>query len=342
MTPKIRIENLVHIYGKKIDKAKMLLKAGNSRNEIFKKTGLTVGVENVSLDVYEKEILAIMGLSGSGKTTLLKCINRLLEPCDGKIMVDGEDILQYNKHQLRQYRQQKTCMVFQEFGLLPHRTVIKNVEFGLEIAKISAQERRKRAQQIIEVVGLAGWEGMYPEELSGGMRQRVGLARALANEPDILLMDEPFSALDPLIRRQMQKELIELQRKLNKVIIFITHDINEAFFLGERVAIMKEGKLQQIGKPTEILKNPATEYIKEFIRDVNKMQVLYCRDIMQSEGGNFSKRDNLPSLRTDQTLEEVLKVLGECTERTVVVDENGIPCGQIQRDDIIKAIVHGL
>ncbi|GFI51591.1 glycine betaine transport ATP-binding protein OpuAA [Lachnospiraceae bacterium] len=342
MKPKIRLENLVYIYGEKTEKAKLLLEAGNSRDEIFKKTGLTVGVENVSLDVYEKEILAIMGLSGSGKTTLLKCINRLLEPCDGKIIVDGEDILQYNKHQLRQYRQQKTCMVFQEFGLLPHRTVIKNVEFGLETAKIPVQERRKRAQRIIEIVGLNGWEGMYPEELSGGMKQRVGLARALANEPDILLMDEPFSALDPLIRRQMQKELIDLQRKLNKVIIFITHDINEAFFLGERAAIMKEGKLQQIGRPTEILKNPATDYVKEFVRDVNKMQVLYCKDIMQTDEEGLAKRSGIPLLRADQTLEEALKVLGDYSGEAVVVDENEIPCGRLQKDDIIKTIVHGL
>lgn len=342
MKPKIQIENLVYIYGEKIQKAKELLNAGEGRESIFQKTGLTVGVEKISLDVYPREILAIMGLSGSGKTTLLKCLNLLIRPCDGKILVDGEDILKYNKHQLREYRQKKTCMVFQDFGLLPHRSVIKNVEFGLEVAKVPAKERREEAQKIIDVVGLHGWEEAYPEELSGGMRQRVGLARALANEPDILLMDEPFSALDPLIRRQMQKELIELQKKLNKVIIFITHDINEAFFLGDRVAIMKDGKLQQIGRPTEILRNPATDYIKEFIRDVNKMQTLYCKDIMQTSLEGSNKDETAPLLRETQTLEEALKILGEYSKDAFVTDEKGNICGKLNRDEIVRTIVCGL
>ena len=341
MEPKICIKNLTQIYGNNISEAKSLLHSGETRSEIFNKTGLTVGVDNVSLDIYPSEIMAIMGLSGSGKSTLLKCINRLLEPCEGQILIDGEDILQYNKQKLKMYRQQKTCMVFQEFGLLPHRTVLKNVEFGLEVAKVPKAERKEKAEQVIEIVGLKGWENVFPEELSGGMRQRVGLARALANEPDILLMDEPFSALDPLIRRQMQQELIELQKKLHKVIIFITHDINEAFYLGDRVAIMKDGQLQQVAKPTEILKHPATEYIKEFIKDVNKLQVLYCHDIMQPLDAETVEQ-NLPRVVFKDNLESAMKEMGGKSEMAYVTDENGSICGTLKMDDILTAVIRGL
>lgn len=343
MEAKIRIKDLVYIYGKNPDQACQMMEEGKNREEIFQKTGMTVGVENVSFDIYPEEILVIMGLSGSGKSTLLKCLNLLHRPCRGEIQVDGENILDYNKKQLRKYRQEKTGMVFQEFGLLSHRTVQKNVEFGLEMEKMPKQERQKRAKQVIDTVGLCGWENVYPNELSGGMQQRVGLARALANEPDILLMDEPFSALDPLIRHQMQKELLSIQKKLHKVIIFITHDINEAFFLGDRVVIMKDAKIQQIGTPTEILRNPATEYISEFIKDVNKLQVLYCRDIMEEyvpeEGICY---DNSPKLSVDQSLEEALKVVEEYDDDAVVIDENGTLCGLLGRQRIMDILVRGL
>lgn len=280
MSEKVKVKNLSKVFGGNPKPALRLLAEGVSKDEILEKTGLTVGVNNVSFSVDEAETFVIMGLSGSGKSTLIRCLNLLNKPTQGEIYVDGENILEYSKDQLRQFRQQKVAMVFQHFGLLTHRTVLNNVEYGLEVRGVPKNERLEAAKKVIETVGLKGWEMKYPNELSGGMQQRVGLARALANDPDILLMDEPFSALDPLIRREMQLELLEIQSRLKKTIIFITHDVNEAFKIGDRVAVMKDAVIEQIGTPEEILENPKSEYIRNFVQDIDRSKVLQAENVM--------------------------------------------------------------
>ncbi len=291
LKPKIRVENLVKIFGKKPQAALKKLRKGKSKDEILKKTGHAVGVSDVSFDVYDGEIFVIMGLSGSGKSSVIRCLNLLNKPTAGNIFLDGENITKYDKNEIRKMRQNKIAMVFQHFGLLTHKTVLANVEYGLEVRGVPAEERRKIAMHNIEVVGLDGWENMYPNELSGGMQQRVGLARALANDPDVLLMDEPFSALDPLIRREMQLELLSLQSKLQKTIIFITHDINEAFKLGDRVAVMKDAKIVQVGTPEEIIEFPSNEYIEDFVKDIDRTKILQAKNIMTKSTALVSLKD---------------------------------------------------
>lgn len=280
MKTKIKVENVSKIFGPQPKKSLKKLEAGRSKADILKETGHTVGVNQVSFEVKQGEIFVIMGLSGSGKSTLIRCLNLLIRPTKGKIIIDDENIVEYDAKQLMKFRQEKIAMVFQHFGLFTHKTVLGNVEYGLEIRGVEKEERRKIAQSMIETVGLSGWEEQYPTELSGGMQQRVGLARALANDPDILLMDEPFSALDPLIRREMHYELLDLQAKLKKTIIFITHDVNEAFKIGDRVAVMKDGMIEQIGTPEEILDAPSSDYIKEFVQDIDRSKVLQAKHVM--------------------------------------------------------------
>ncbi|PKM89363.1 MAG: ABC transporter ATP-binding protein [Firmicutes bacterium HGW-Firmicutes-12] len=280
MTTKLKIENLTKVFGRNPKSVMKKIRNGISKEAILKETGHTVGIYDVSLEVKKGEIFVIMGLSGSGKSTLIRCLNMLNIPTEGKIFIDGENIVEYNKVKLREFRQKKVAMVFQHFGLFTHRTILKNVEYGLEVRGIPKEERQKIATNNLLIVGLEGYENQYPRQLSGGMRQRVGLARALANDPDILLMDEPFSALDPLIRRDMQLELLDIQSKLKKTIVFITHDVNEAFKLGDRVAVMKDGVIQQIGTPEEILENPASDYISNFVQDVDKSRILQAKNIM--------------------------------------------------------------
>lgn len=282
MTEKIQVENLYKIFGKNPKSILKRVKDGISKDEIFKKTNHAVGVNNVNFTVNEGEVFVIMGLSGSGKSTLIRCLNLLHRPTAGSINIDGENIVKFSKQELAAFRQKKIAMVFQHFGLLSHRTVVENVEYGLEVKNIPKAERRKIAEDTLEKVGLGGWGNNMPHQLSGGMQQRVGLARALANDPDILLMDEPFSALDPLIRREMQLELLDIQSELKKVIVFITHDVNEAFKIGDRVAVMKDGEMVQIGTPEEILTNPTNAYIEDFIRDIDKSKVLQAKHIMHS------------------------------------------------------------
>lgn len=293
MTIKLKIENVSKIFGPRPKKAIQMVKNGVSKEQILAKTGHTVGVYNASMEIMEGETFVIMGLSGSGKSTLIRCLNLLNRPTSGAIYVDGENVVEYNKNQLRHYRQKKIAMVFQHFGLFSHRTVLENIEYGLEIRGMSKTERLQIAQKHLETVGLKGYENKYPDELSGGMRQRVGIARALANDPDILLMDEPFSALDPLIRREMQLELLDIQNRLQKTIIFITHDVNEAFKIGDRVAVMKDGKVEQIGTPEEILDKPASNYISEFIRDIDRSKILQAENIMMKPFGLVSLKDGL-------------------------------------------------
>ncbi|HET7628648.1 MAG TPA: glycine betaine/L-proline ABC transporter ATP-binding protein [Bacillales bacterium] len=281
MATKIQVNHVSKIFGPHAKSILSKVKEGKAKDEILKETGHTVGVNDVSFDVNEGEIFVIMGLSGSGKSTLIRCLNLLNRPTAGEILVDGENIVAFDKKRLKAFRQQKLAMVFQHFGLFSHRSVAANVEYGLEIRGVDKETRREKALEMLKTVGLQGWEDKLPSELSGGMQQRVGLARALANDPDILLMDEPFSALDPLIRREMQLELLDLQSKLKKTIVFITHDVNEAFKLGDRVAVMKDGEVVQIGTPEDILSNPANEYISDFVQDIDRTKVLQAKHIMR-------------------------------------------------------------
>jgi glycine betaine/proline transport system ATP-binding protein len=276
----IQVKKLNVIFGKRKKEALKLLEQGLDKAEILNKTGCTVGVYDVNLEVKQGEIFVVMGLSGSGKSTLLRCFNRLISPTSGSIIMNGTDILKANDQELRQIRRKNMTMVFQHFGLLPHRTVSSNVAFGLEIQGLDEQERIKIAYKTIETVGLKGYEEQMTGQLSGGMQQRVGLARALATDPDVLLMDEAFSALDPLIRTNMQDELIQLQSKVKKTILFITHDLDEALKLGDRIAIMKDGKIVQIGTPEEILTNPADDYVKAFVENVDRGDIVTARSIM--------------------------------------------------------------
>jgi glycine betaine/proline transport system ATP-binding protein len=278
---KIVVESLFKIFGPSPDVALAMLKEGKAKDEIMEKTRHGVGVNNASFSIEEGEIVVIMGLSGSGKSTLVRCLNRLIEPTEGTVHIDGQDITTMSPDELRELRQSKLGMVFQNFALFPHRTVAENAAYGLEIKGVDAEIRREKAFEALELVGLKGWEEVYPSQLSGGMQQRVGLARALALDPDILLMDEAFSALDPLIRRDMQDELINLQEKMHKTIVFISHDLDEALKLGDRIILMKDGKIVQIGTPEEILMEPANRYVERFVEEVDISRVLTADSIMQ-------------------------------------------------------------
>ncbi|MFS0671926.1 quaternary amine ABC transporter ATP-binding protein [Ornithinibacillus sp. 179-J 7C1 HS] len=279
--PIIEAKNLTKVFGKNPKQALELLDQGLSKEEILKKTGSTVGVNRATFSVEPGEIFVIMGLSGSGKSTLVRLINRLIEPTEGSILINGQDLAQMDKKDLRQVRREKLGMVFQRFALFPNRTVLQNAEYGLEIQKVAKQERAEKARKALELVGLDGYADQKPDQLSGGMQQRVGLARALANDPEVLLMDEAFSALDPLIRKDMQDELIDLQSTMKKTIIFITHDLDEALRIGDRIALMKDGSIVQIGTPEEILVNPANEYVERFVEDVDRSKVLTAQHIMK-------------------------------------------------------------
>lgn len=280
---KIKVEKLTKLFGKKTSRAKALemLNNGTSKEQILKETNTTVGVNQISFEVHHGEIFVIMGLSGSGKSTLVRLLNRLIEPSTGDVWIDGENLAKMDEKKLRNVRRQKMSMVFQKFALFPFRTVAENVEYGLEIQGIPKEERHHAAITSLKLVGLKGYENKYPNELSGGMQQRVGLARALANNADILLMDEAFSALDPLIRKDMQDELLELQEKMKKTIIFITHDLDEALRIGDRIMIMKDGSLIQIGTPEEILSQPKNEYVAKFVEDVDRSKVYTAKHVMR-------------------------------------------------------------
>ena len=277
----IKAENIYRIFGPRPQKILKYLDQKCSKDDIREKTNHIVALNNVSFEVFEGETFVIMGLSGSGKSTILRCINRLINPTKGKITIKGSDITAMNEEELIQARRHLMGMVFQNFALLPHRKIIDNVAFGLEIQGVPEEERYKEAEEALALVGLEGYGDSYPDQLSGGMKQRVGLARALASSPDILLMDEAFSALDPLIRRDMQDELIEIRERLNKTIIFVTHDLDEALKLGDRIALMKDGKIIQIGTPEEILTNPENAYVERFVEDVDMARVLSAKDIMK-------------------------------------------------------------
>lgn len=269
---KVELKNIFKVFGKNPKSIKPLIDQGLSKQDIFEKTGHTLGLRNINLSVDQSQTLAIIGLSGSGKSTLIRHVNRLIDPTFGKVLVDGEDLLTFNSKRLREVRSHKISMVFQKFGLFPHRSVIQNVAYGLKIQGRTKDERRDIARQWIDKVGLAGYEDVYPSNLSGGMQQRVGIARAFATNPEILLLDEPFSALDPLIRQEMQTVLGDLQKELKKTVIFITHDIEEAFALGDKVAILNDGELIQTGRPEELIANPADDYVRAFVESANRSE----------------------------------------------------------------------
>ena len=272
--PLIRFENLYKVYGSDPRSIMQLVREGRSKDEILAETGHTVGLRDINLEIEKGQIFVIMGLSGSGKSTLVRHLNRLIDPTEGAIYVGGIDVMNLSQVELEEFRRHRMSMVFQRFGLLPHRTVLENVAFGLSIQKIAKAEREEKAQEWLRSVGLDGYEDQCPSQLSGGQQQRVGLARALCTDPEILLMDEPFSSLDRLIRSGMQDLLVELQDKLHKTIVFITHDLDEALRLGHQIAILKDGVLSQVGRPEEILRNPADDYVEAFVRDVNRARGL--------------------------------------------------------------------
>ncbi|MGS6030467.1 quaternary amine ABC transporter ATP-binding protein [Streptococcus pyogenes] len=276
----LEVKHLSKIFGKKQKAALEMVKTGKNKSEIFKKTGATVGVYDASFEVKKGEIFVIMGLSGSGKSTLVRMLNRLIEPSAGSILLEGKDISTMSADQLREVRRHDINMVFQSFALFPHKTILENTEFGLELRGVPKEERQRLAEKALDNSGLLDFKDQYPNQLSGGMQQRVGLARALANSPKILLMDEAFSALDPLIRREMQDELLDLQDSMKQTIIFISHDLNEALRIGDRIALMKDGQIMQIGTGEEILTNPANDFVREFVEDVDRSKVLTAQNIM--------------------------------------------------------------
>lgn len=287
----IIVKDLVKIFGEHPEAALKMLRAGHSKSEILEKTRQTVGLYDINFEVNKGEVFVLMGLSGSGKSTLLRCLNRLIEPTSGTIKIDGQDITKANPEEMREIRRKKISMVFQRFALFPHRTVLDNVAYGLEIQGVPLARRREKAAQMLEVVGLKGWENSMPSQLSGGMQQRVGLARGLVNDPDILLMDEAFSALDPLIRKEMQEELLSLQNSMNKTIVFVTHDLDEALRIGDRIALMNDGVIAQIGTAEEILTNPADDYVEKFVANVDRTKVLTAEGVMKAPSPVVSLKD---------------------------------------------------
>ncbi|MFW7432026.1 quaternary amine ABC transporter ATP-binding protein [Vagococcus carniphilus] len=331
---KVQVKHLTKVFGKKNQAALKMIQEQRPKTEILEKTGTTVGVYDANFDVNEGEIFVIMGLSGSGKSTLIRLINRLIEPTSGDIYIDGKDIAKMDKEELREVRRHKMSMVFQNFGLFPHRTILENTEFGLEVRGISKEERTKRAEKALENSGLISFKDQYPGQLSGGMQQRVGLARALANDPEILLMDEAFSALDPLIRREMQDELIDLQANVKKTIIFITHDLNEALRIGDRIALMKDGQIMQIGTGEEILTNPANDYVREFVEDVDRSKVLTASNIM------------VPAITTNIELDgpnvAIQRMRADDVSMLLAVDKKRNLRGYITADEAHRARKRGL
>ena len=334
--PTVSCRGVWKVYGPKAERIVGSPDADLPRGELLAKTGCVAAVRDVSFDVAPGEVFVVMGLSGSGKSTLVRMINRIHDPTSGSVLIDGEDIMGLDAEHLRDVRRRKISMVFQHFGLLPHRRIIDNVAFGLEVQGVDKHERLSRAEEVLSSVGLGGWGNSFPDELSGGMQQRVGLARALANDPEILLFDEPFSALDPLIRRDMQDQVIKLQRDLRKTMIFITHDLAEALKLGDRIAIMKDGVFVQVGTPEEVVASPADDYVADFTRDVPRAHVLTARSIMRSVNGDAPKDG--PTVRGDTVVQDLIPMFAE-DDRTVRVLEGDAVVGVVDRTDVMRALV---
>ncbi|GAA0438325.1 glycine/proline betaine ABC transporter ATP-binding protein OpuAA [Lentibacillus halophilus] len=328
MTSIIKVDKLTKIFGRRPRQAINYLEENKSKEDILELTGMTVGVNQSSFEVQDGEVFVIMGLSGSGKSTLVRMLNRLIEPTSGEVWLDDENITDMDKEQLRQLRRKKMSMVFQNFALLPHKTIQKNAEYGLEIQKIDKEDRAQKAKDALELVGLGGYLDKYPSELSGGMQQRVGLARALANDPEILLMDEAFSALDPLIRKDMQDELMSLQQSVHKTIVFITHDLNEALRIGDRIALMKDGSIVQIGTAEEILMEPANDYVERFVEDVDLAKVLTAGHVMK----------RAESVSVDRGVNVALRLMKDSGISTIyVVDKKQKLLGYVTADQAAEA-----
>ena len=336
---KIEINNVYKIFGSNPKSVLPMVKEGSSKEEILEKTGHTVGLDNVSMKIEEGEIFVCMGLSGSGKSTLIRHLNRLIDPTEGEILVEGTDVMTLSQQKLIDFRRHKMSMVFQRFGLFPHKTVIQNVGYGLEIQGITDEERKKICMNKIEAVGLSGFENQYPNQLSGGMQQRVGLARALATDTDIMLMDEAFSALDPLIRSDMQKQLLDLQAELKKTIVFITHDLDESLRLGDHIGILNPGKLVQVGTPVDIIMNPADDYVEAFVKDVNRAKVIKAKIIMiPVNQANGIDKSNLIKINEDQFVEEFLPQVVCNNANCEVVDRQGNIKGYITNKELQKSL----
>jgi glycine betaine/proline transport system ATP-binding protein len=334
----IEIRHIFKIFGPDPQTALKLAQDGADKDEILAKTGHTVGLHDVSLSVERGETFVVMGLSGSGKSTLIRHLNRLIDPTSGEVLFDGTDILAMSISELNAFRRKRLGMVFQRFGLLPHRSVIDNVGYGLEIQGIDRKPREDAARNWIERVGLAGYEDKFPDQLSGGMQQRVGLARALTTDPEVLLMDEAFSALDPLIRNDMQDELMKLQGELHKTIVFITHDLDEALKLGDRIAILKDGKLIQVGRPEEIIMQPADAYVRAFTRDVNRSRVLRARTLMQPVANGSDVNAGWPRIAGDMRLEDILPVALATEGSMAVINDRQETVGILSKQQVIAAL----
>jgi glycine betaine/proline transport system ATP-binding protein len=331
----IEVRNVWKVFGQgSPEPAIALAKAGSTRQDIITNIDQTVAVRDVSFSVARGETFVVMGLSGSGKSTLIRCLSRLIEPTSGEVLLNGENLLAMNDDELREIRRGKISMVFQHFGLFPHRKVIDNIAYGLEVQKIDKATRLARATEVLNIVGLDGWADRYPQQLSGGMQQRVGLARALAVDPEILLFDEPFSALDPLIRKEMQDELIRLQKTMQRTIIFITHDFAEALRLGDRIAIMKDGSFDQVGTPEEIVSNPATPYVREFVNDVPRAKVLSIGSVTVSGTAPEGAR----SVSASSRIETIIPMLLDNDEAIRVVDDSGATIGVVNRHNVASML----
>ena len=336
---KIEINNVYKIFGPKPKEVLEMVKGGSGKEEVLEKTGHTVGLDNVSLKIEEGETFVCMGLSGSGKSTLIRHLNRLIDPTDGEILVEGTNVMSLDTEKLIDFRRHKMSMVFQRFGLFPHKTVIQNVGYGLEMQGIEPGKRDSVSMEKIEAVGLSGFENQFPSQLSGGMQQRVGLARALATDTDIMLMDEAFSALDPLIRSDMQKQLLDLQAQLKKTIVFITHDLDESLRLGDHIGILNAGKLVQVGTPVDIIMNPADDYVEAFVKDVNRAKVIKAKIIMKpANEANGINKDNLIKVQEDQFIEEFLPQVVCTNSNCEVVDKQGNVKGYITNKELQKSL----
>ncbi len=333
----LSVEHVWKVFGARPEKALQLAETGASRSDVLKATGCTVGVRDVTFSVGRGETFVVMGLSGSGKSTLIRCVARLNEVTKGKVLLDGQDLTAMNDEQLREVRRHKMSMVFQHFGLFPHRRVIDNAAYGLEVQGVEKAERYERAMKVIEVVGLKGWEHHFPQQLSGGMQQRVGLARALTVDPEILFFDEPFSALDPLIRRDMQDELIRLQETLQRTIVFITHDFAEAIKLGDRIAIMKDGSFDQVGTAADLITHPATDYVREFTKDIPKTKVLTAASVLSDQDGSQATH----RVHLEDTIETVLPALLNDMAPIGVDDAEGTSVGVVDRAAVAHVLETG-
>ena len=332
----LSVKNVWKIFGKGSDRIIGTPDADLSRADLKEKTGCVVGIKDVSFDVAPGEVFVVMGLSGSGKSTLIRMLTRLIDPTSGEIVMGGRDVVKASDSELRELRRTHTSMVFQHFGLLPHRQVVDNVAYGLEVRGVGKKERREKAMEIIELVGLKGYDKSYPDQLSGGMQQRVGLARALANDPEMLLFDEPFSALDPLIRRDMQNEVIRLHRELGKTMVFITHDLAEALKLGDRILILRDGEIIQVGTPDEVVARPADDYVKDFVSEVPKSHVLTLKWVMREPRPGESLDG--PALPVDTIVRQAART-AIASEHPIRVMDGDTMLGVVDEEDIMRVVV---